>query len=224
MRIATWNMERLKHRRSLSDILLACEQARADILILTETDEQVRPSSFRYCFQTPKLTEISPGYYRPTENRVSIFTNYKCVSDHITYDKYTALCVELETELGNLCVYGTIMGIEGNRSPSFKTDLLKQIEDFSRLTAAGKHLCIAGDYNISFSDSYYFTKFGRDVLIQSFSQNHIRLLTQNTPECIDHIAVSGNMVNGMLVSIEEWNSEKMLSDHKGIVAAIHLQQ
>lgn len=55
MRIATWNVERLKHRRTLCDILLACEQARADILILTETDEQVRPSSFRYYFQTPKL-------------------------------------------------------------------------------------------------------------------------------------------------------------------------
>lgn len=138
MRIATWNVERLKNRRSLCDILLACEQARADILILTETDEQVRPSSFRYCFQTPKLMEIAPGYYKPTENRVSILTNYKCVSEHITYDKYTALCVELETELGYLCVYGTIMGIEGNRRPSFKADLQKQIEDFARLTDAGK--------------------------------------------------------------------------------------
>lgn len=224
MRIATWNVERLKHRRSLCDILLACEQARADILILTETDEQVRPSSFRYCFQTPKLMEIAPVYYKPTENRVSILTNYKCVSEHITYDKYTALCVELETELGYLCVYGTIMGIEGNRRPSFKADLQKQLEDFARLTAAGKKLCIAGDYNISFSDNYYFTNFGRNTLTQLFSENHIRLLTQDAPECIDHIAVSDKFVNGMSVSLEEWNIEKNLSDHKGIVATIHLQK
>lgn len=221
MRIATWNVERLKHRRSLCDILLACEQAKADILILTETDEQVRPSSFRYCFQTPKLREIAPGYYKPTENRVSIFTNYKCVSPHPTYDAYTALCIELETRLGNLCVYGTIMGIEGNRRPSFKADLQKQIEDFACLTAAGKRLCIVGDYNISFSDNYYFTNFGRDALIRSFTENHIRLLTQNVPECIDHIAVSEQNVHGMPVSIEEWNVEKKLSDHKGIVATIH---
>ena len=224
MRIATWNVERLKHRRSLSDILLACERARADILILTETDEQVRSSSFRYCFQTPKLTEIAPGYYTPSENRVSILTNYKCVGTHITYDKYTALCVELETELGNLCVYGTIMGIEGNRRLSFKTDLQKQLVDFARLTAAGKNLCIAGDYNLSFSDNYYFTNFGRDTLIQSFSENHIRLLTQNAPECIDHIAVSEKFVKELPVSIEEWNLEKNLSDHKGIVATIHPQK
>ncbi len=220
MRIATWNVERLKHRQSLSDILLACEQAKADILVLTETDEHVRPSSFRYCFQTPKLVEIAPGYYKSTEIRVSIFTSYNCVRCHSTYDKYTALCVELETELGSLCVYGTIIGIEGNRRPSFKKDLQKQIRDFARLTADGKHLCIAGDYNISFSDNYYFTNFGRDALIQSFADNRVRLLTEKSPECIDHIAVSQDFVKEMPVSLEEWNSEKRLSDHKGIVVTI----
>lgn len=52
MRIATWNVERLAHKKLPTEILLACEQAKADILILTETDQQVNPS-FRYCLQTP---------------------------------------------------------------------------------------------------------------------------------------------------------------------------
>lgn len=50
MKIATWNVERLKHKKTLSEIIAACEQVRADILVLTETDELVKPD-YRYCFQ-----------------------------------------------------------------------------------------------------------------------------------------------------------------------------
>ncbi len=38
MKIATWNVERLKHCASLDKLLQACERVRADILVLTETD------------------------------------------------------------------------------------------------------------------------------------------------------------------------------------------
>ena len=220
MTVATWNVERLKHGRELDEILLLCEKAEADILVLTETDERVRPGGYRHCFRTACLAEISPGLYRPTENRVSVFTNYACLCRHVTYDRYAALCVELETELGRLCVYGTVIGAEGNRRPSFKTDVLGQVGDFSGLAGAGKKLCIAGDFNISFSDGYYFTKFGRDTLARAFAENGIRILTENVPECIDHIAVSEDIAEGMAVNIREWNIEKRLSDHKGIAAEI----
>lgn len=118
MKIATWNIERLKHKRELDKIIHNCEQIQADVLVLTETDEQAHPQ-FSYCYQTPKLSDIQPEYYKPTENRVTIYSKYKCVQQHPTYDKYTALCVELETERGNLLVYGTIMGIYGNRHSNF---------------------------------------------------------------------------------------------------------
>lgn len=97
LRIATWNIERLKHKKSLEQILLACEQIQADILVLTETDHRVCPD-YQYSFHTPPLAEIQPVFYSPTENRVSIYTNYPCVRQHKTCDVYTALCVELETK------------------------------------------------------------------------------------------------------------------------------
>ena len=105
MKIATWNVERLKHQKSLARITAACERVRADILVLTETDSRIRPD-YRYCFSTPTPPDIGlPGYeeplhYRPTEHRVSLFTNYKCIRQHPTFDRHTALCVELETEMG----------------------------------------------------------------------------------------------------------------------------
>lgn len=84
MKIATWNVERLEHKKSLDRIIAACDQVQADILVLTETDERVSPR-YKYCFQTPTPPEVKlPRYeqplrYQPTEHRVSIFTNYNCI-------------------------------------------------------------------------------------------------------------------------------------------------
>ena len=122
----------------------------------------------------------------------------------------------MKTESGNLLVYGTIIGVLGNRRQSFRDDLVKQLADFSRITSQGRSLCIAGDFNCSFYDDYYFTSSGRESILQNFSENHIRLLTNQIPECIDHIAVTESFLNGSTFQAEEWNSDKTLSDHKGI--------
>lgn len=223
MRIATWNIERLKHKTKLAEIIRFSNTLDADIFVLTETDEQVQ-LNYRYCYQTPKLLE-SPlthrlsAIYKTTENRVSIFSNYPCVRQHETFDKYTSICVELATPIGNLLIYGTIIGINGNRHPSFKYDIVRQCEDFKKLSAAG-NLCICGDFNCSFADNYYFTKYGRDTLEQVFLDNKISLLTRDQPECIDHIAVSQNFITNGNITVAEWNFDKSLSDHKGTIADI----
>ena len=219
MKIATWNVERLKHFRQMDAILSACENTRADILVLTETDERLRPN-YRFCYQTPRMAEVQLSHYKATENRVSIYTDYPCVQQHATFDRYTSLCVELATKRGNLIVYGTIVGVLGNRNISFKQDLLRQCADFERLVAGGKALCICGDYNCTFADNYYFTQFGRNTILQSFEKNRIRLLTQEQPECIDHIAVSESFVGNASIYVKEWNQGKALSDHKGVMVDI----
>ncbi|WP_366925508.1 endonuclease/exonuclease/phosphatase family protein [uncultured Methanobrevibacter sp.] len=161
MKIATWNVERLKHRKSLNEIIDICNSIQADILALTENDDAIKPD-YKYWCHTPTPPPFKrKGHesitYSPSEHRVSIYTNYEIKCQHETYDKYTALCLELETENGNILVYGTIMGIQGNRHSSFKRDLIKQTEDFNKLSEEGYNLCICGDYNCSFSDNYYFT-------------------------------------------------------------------
>lgn len=219
MKIATWNVERLKHKAQLEMLKSECERIGADVLVLTETDQRLRPD-FKYCYETPLLAAIQPDYYAPTENRVSIYTNYPCVRQHETYDAATSLCVELETERGNLLVYGTIIGIYGNRHLSFKEDLRKQADDVSRLSRLGDGFCICGDFNCSFADNYYFTKLGRSILLETCSQNDIHLLTDSVPECIDHIAVTAEFVGNPTTHIEEWNLDKSLSDHKGIAVTL----
>ncbi len=221
MKIATWNVERLKHRKSLVEIITACECSQADILILTENDEAIKPK-YQNCCHTPTPPPLmlqgydTPITYASTEHRVSIYTNYKIACQHTTFDQYTSLCLELETEKGNLLVYGTIMGIVGNRHPFFEADLIRQTGDFRRFTDAGHSLCICGDYNCSFSDNYYFTKSGRHRITDTFSECGIDLITAKQPSCIDHIAISKQFIGDSLVQISEWNFDKSLSDHKGI--------
>ena len=230
MRIATWNVERLKHKNKLDLIHKACDDAKADILVLTETDERVAPA-YPFCYRTTSLQGVEfPILYRGekafiryanTENRVSIFTRYQCLKEHQTFNGYTALCVELATEVGNLLVYGTIMGVLGNREASFQPDLEKQMEDIRHLTAEGRNICVIGDYNLSFSDNYYHTTLGRETVKKCFGNSGISILTAKRPQCIDHIAVSDSFMAGHCVTeINEWNCDKGLSDHKGIAVQI----
>lgn len=220
MKIAVWNIERLKHKKFLDEITSICNELRADILVLTETDERVKPD-YKHCFFTPTPADIvlpyfnKPLHYAEAEHRVAIYTDYNPIRLYPTFDKETALCIELETDYGNLLVYGTIIGTLGNRTKSYEQDIIRQTEDFAALSST-HNICICGDFNCSFADNYYYTKNGRQIMLQSFSENNIRLLTGKTAACIDHIAVSEQFVGNRMVHIEEWNIQKNLSDHKGI--------
>lgn len=217
MKIATWNIERLKHKNLLSEINEKCMAIEADILVLTETDSRLQLDyKYRYC--TPLPGEKNGIIYQPTENRVSIFTNYPCVCQYPTYDEHTSLCVELKTGVGNILVYGTIIGVLGNRHSSYISNLINQLEDFRKLSKLSDRFCICGDFNCSFGDNYYFTKYARQEILKTFSENGIELLTQMQPECIEHIAVSNSLVGDSNIIVEEWNCDRLLSDHKGISA------
>jgi len=222
MKIATWNIERLKHKCDIMLINLTLAVLKADILVLTETDNQVEVPNYKFRLQTPKLNQIQPEFYLESENRITIYTNYEILRQHETYDKYTSLCVELKTELGTLIVYGTIIGIYGNRTKNFNTDLSQQISDYQKLSKE-KNFCIIGDYNISFADNYYFTNNGRNELNNLFRQCNMNLLTRYQTECIDHIAISDNFTTNLGIEIGEWNLDKSLSDHKGIYVELKIE-
>jgi hypothetical protein len=156
-----------------------------------------------------------PYLYEDTETQVTVYTRYRISNTFDTYGTYTAVCVELETDRGPLIVYGTIMGIFGNRDKSYLPDVKKQMQDVMRLSEKGD-VCVIGDYNCSFGDNYYFTNDVRDLVESTFYDAGISIMTKEQPECVDHIAISDSFVEESKVSVTEWNQDKGLSDHKGI--------
>ena len=93
------------------------------------------------------------------------------------------------------------------------------MKDIRSLSTKGHKICVIGDYNLSSADNYYYTKYGRNLVRQTFLECGINTLTQDVQECIDHLAISRGF-GGMMLTVTEWNKNKSLSDHKGIVVQI----
>jgi len=214
MKIATWNIDRLKNKGNLIPIIEVIKKVNADILILTEFNNLVELPFYEFKVETKKLPK-EPYNYSETERRVSIFSKFPIIKVFETYDEMTSCCAELETDFGNLIVYGTIVGIVGIPDKHYNSDLEKQISDINKLAKFGD-FCYSGDLNMSFSDNYYFTKNGREKFIQCFNENKITNATENLSENIDHIVITKKLLADFKVQILEWNEDKKLSDHKGI--------
>ena len=214
MKIATWNIDRLKRKKDLIPIAESIQKIDADILILTEYNKILELPNYKYQIETLKISENQYNY-KETERRVSIFSKFPIKQVFKTYDEMTSCCAEIQTNFGNLIVYGTIVGILGYSDKNFKTDLEKQTKDINSLSKLG-HFCYSGDLNTSFSDNYYFTHFGRNTFLECFESNNLKNITENLKENIDHIVLSENFSKNFKYEIVEWNIDKKLSDHKGI--------
>jgi endonuclease/exonuclease/phosphatase family metal-dependent hydrolase len=214
MKIATWNIERLQKRKN-KEIIQAIKQVNAATLVLTEASDLIDLSD-DYAFNSKTiLLHDSTNNYRSDERRVIIYSKYPISQTIKTYDEKTSCCAEIETPFGKLFVYGTIIGIYGNRRKCFLEDLDKQIEDINKISQS-TNFCFAGDLNISFSDNYYFTTIGREKLNDVFSKNNLINVTKDIPQNIDHIIISANFNKNAICKTTTWNHDKQLSDHIGV--------
>ncbi len=220
-KIATWNVRRptLNSMRN-SKIIDNIKKIDADVLILTETNSSINLGESCHCYPTgPSARNISrkDASYGSGENQVTIWSKEPAIKTYETYDSFSSVCVCIDTPRGALNVYGTVIGYRGNRHPAFNTDLEKQIGDWRELRKLG-NLCIAGDFNITFSDNYYYTKVGRRRLNECFDELELRNLTGSTAENIDHIVLSDSFLEDVSPISGEWNKPKDLkiSDHMGV--------
>jgi exonuclease III len=219
MTIATWNIERpTKTTKRISSITACLKEINPDILILTETNEFIDLGNEYQIFHTSRPVE---SFYKEGERRASIFSKYNSVGQFETFRDDTSICIHLQTPFGNLAVYGTIIGINGNRRKNFNTDLDQQLLDFDSL-AEKNNLCIGGDLNITFGDNYYSTEEGRKKLNASFEKNNLLNLTGKIPRNIDHIILTKTFVGQKTIKLHPWNLEpdKKLSDHMGVSVTI----
>jgi endonuclease/exonuclease/phosphatase family metal-dependent hydrolase len=217
MKIATWNVERpnVSSKRRNEEIIAALQEVDADILILTETNSCINLGKGYNSFATPSLSLSSGVQYREDENRTTIWSKFPAKRYMKTYDEFTAICIGFGTPFGELIVYGTIIGIHGNRRISFSEDLTLQLKDWREITSID-NICVAGDFNISFGDNYYYTKEGRDKINAAFVELKMKNLTGGIKQNIDHIAISESFIKTLKYTTLIWNEDKRISDHIGV--------
>ncbi|HET6556789.1 MAG TPA: endonuclease/exonuclease/phosphatase family protein [Prolixibacteraceae bacterium] len=213
MRIATWNLQRLEKRKNQL-ILDKLIDINADILVLTETNAIIQPDSYT-CISTDLLpANFDNIIYCAGENRVSILTKYKATARHKTFDSFTTVCTDIETPFGLLTVYGSIIGVFANRQPRFDNDLNGQLADFKKLFP-GRQVCLAGDFNVTFSGRPWPSNKARRALVDAFNALELTNTTAGIADTVDHIVLSNDFLKNKHFEMVTWNADKKLSDHVG---------
>ena len=132
-----------------------------------------------------------------------------------TFDSYTSVCANIETPIGLLTVYGTIIGVFGGKDSRFDSDLQGQLSDFQKISVL-KNICIAGDFNVTFSGYTYPSDKARKVFANTFKRLSLTNTTASISDSVDHIVLSDSLAKQITASPETWNSDKTISDHIGI--------
>lgn len=218
MRIATWNLQRLDKRKN-QQILDKLTDINADIIVLTETNSIIQLNNYN-CVSTDLLpTDFDNIKYLVGENRVSILTKYNTITRHQTFDNFTSVCADIETPFGLLTVYGSIIGVFANRQPRFDNDLNGQLADFEKIFP-GRQVCIAGDFNVTFSGRPWPSNRARQALNDSFDKLKLTNMTANVADTVDHIVLSNDFLDKKNFQIDTWNTDKKLSDHVGHILTL----
>lgn len=213
MKIATWNLQRLEKRKN-QQILDKLADINADILVLTETSSKIQLDNYNCISTDPLPTDFDNTKYADGENRVSILTKYKITIRHETFDSFTTVCSDIETPLGVLTVYGSIIGVFANRQPRFDNDLNGQLADFEKIFT-GRQVCFIGDLNVTFSGRTWPSNKTRQILVDAFKKYNLTNTTANIEGTVDHMVLSKDFLDNKHLSIETWNVDKKLSDHIG---------
>lgn len=224
MKIINFNIERLLILSKLKSIIELIESYDADIIVLTETNSKLIDLGNNYFAQHSKplsKNQDNVNFYREGENRVSIYSKFPIKKRIQTTDEFTSLAIELETTFGNLIVYGTIVGIFGysRDKDRFVKDFNEQESDFKKIFA-NKNFCLVGDLNISLSGWIYPSKEYRENLNNIINQFDLDKSTGNLDDNIDHILISKKFIKNREIQVEEFNSDKKLSDHSGICLTV----
>jgi endonuclease/exonuclease/phosphatase family metal-dependent hydrolase len=177
MRIATWNVERPTNATSPRSkrILARLREVDADIWILTETHDDISPGTAYSAWATKPVPE-APTRHRDGERRTIVWSRWP-IKERIDEDiSHRTSCVLLETPLGDLVIFGTIIPYHGRGCPPHGTlrrweahyaAIAVQGASWQRLRRkfAGCGLCVAGDFNQTREGRFsYGTKWGRTLL------------------------------------------------------------
>ncbi len=219
MKIVVWNVGR-PGKNKTSAINQRLTYADADIVVLTETNINIKPEGKYFSFSSLPLQEVTEGIiYIPYELRVSVYSKYPLVNQGATFNGRTAVCLNAQTPYGELLMYATIIGILGGTNANYNTELLHHLSDFRKYFNQNA-VCLIGDLNTTFTGRVYPSIRAREILNETFNKYNLVNLTHSIENCVDHIVVSKDFISNRKFTISTWNEDKTLSDHIGIMVDI----
>lgn len=241
MRIATWNLDHAYNStRPIQHQLGKILDISPDIIVLTETAENIDLSAFSYSVAYPAHKN---GYQKYC---AAIWSKWPIKNIVHTTETMLAICADITTPFGNLAVYGTIIPYHGYKGEDGKSGLweehykaiTKQSQDWKNIISRypDHSLIIAGDFNQTRdgSTNTYGTQQGRQLLSQVFEHLRIQCLTEenfgNTGKLqpdpkkqkprnnIDHICVKSRTLSVSYVGAwDHFTDDSLyLSDHNGV--------
>jgi len=223
MKILSWNLERPNNNdNSIKNkfIIDLIEKINPEIIFLTETNSSINFKEY-FCHKSMVLPEIHEGQnYKPGENRITIFSKFPIENIIETYDSYTAICCRVNSEIGDLTLYGSIIGSFGGKDKFFKNDLQNQKYEIEDL-AENENVIYSGDLNISFSGFPYPSK---DVIYEMndfFNLNSLKNITSGNENSAIHIIASKEILKGKKLKQEMIEIESQISDHNVILVEMH---
>ncbi|MFM2386381.1 MAG: hypothetical protein RL660_1138 [Bacteroidota bacterium] len=236
MKIGTINMDWLKNKKSLKLFFLEeIEKQNLDFVIITETLDSFALSPTYSKIQTNTLPTsgkyeyIDYGKYNKGELsvRVAIFSKHQFIEPLDVIDKFTSVAGLYKTPIGEIIVYGTIVGTLGIQMQ--KEIAEKELDNFKsdieKLSTLNKQIIIGGDLNTSFKaeEKRSLPQIDSRNEITNFVNHHnLTIATKDENHCIDHIIISEGLATQFRYEPSKFLSDGILKDepHVGVVCSL----
>ncbi|WPO83971.1 endonuclease/exonuclease/phosphatase family protein [Chryseobacterium sp. JJR-5R] len=213
MKIISWNIARPKvnqHSR-IFFIKSIIESEEPDLIVLTETSRCIGFGKAYHELHSETLPALHENQlYEEKENRVSLFSKYPIETQYTTYDPYTSICGNINTDFGPLIMYLSIIGSFGGRNSYFTHDLHCQKEEIKNMKG---NICYSGDFNISFSGWKYPSEKVIDETKAFFSQHNLEILTEKNENSAIHIVMNKKFLKDKMVIQHIVSIDRKVSDH-----------
>ncbi len=220
MKILSWNVERPKlNANKNAEIINLINEFDADLIFLTETNSVINLPNY-HKIQSKELPKQYKGIkFHKGENEVSIFSKYDFLNRYETYNEYSSVSSLINTEFGELILYGSIIGFTGGHDENFKSDLIQQKKDLKELILIN-NLCFSGDLNISFTGHPYPSKKTQIEFKEFCKENNLQILTEHIKNSALHIILSLQFLKNLEFQVTEKQIERKISDHNIVIVEL----
>ena len=241
MKIATWNLDRPSPQNEvkIAAQLKCIHEQSADLWILTETHAAIDLGTGYHS----AATDPSPRKPRPGESCAVIWARWPILERIPTYDEREAVCVVMNSPLGEMVVYGSIipyrdyLGPDGTsgRWVEHRRSIDLHRQDWSRIRAdhPSRHFVAGGDFNQNRDGAgWYGTQENRELLTNALKEAGLVCATQEdfvqsgklkVRHTVDHICLDEDLA-GAVSSVGAWERENAdrlrLSDHSGVYVVV----